>query len=732
MAGERRLARLRDRLGAVASRAAPLYGLLAGMAIAVPLLAGTLTGQADTGVIVALGAYLAAVRAPEGTYGQKARSYFVIVLFIGLGELIGGLLAGHRWAAVAAVPLLVILGTLVKRIGLTAALAAIFATIRPPGEDPVQGALLSAAGALLMTVLVLAPWPGRRLRPLTEALADAVEAVAGALDGVTGPVEEWERSRRAAADAIGRARATYGMYTTSSADDRPARLIKTIVKLLHEVVALRGLIEAESATPLHDDLKAETRAAVAVSAARTRLLAGAIANPGNHVPVDRPTPMPISRGALSRLGDRVDEARREAAEGNEDLVAAALAFQAWRSLRRLNSTIDSAARLVAAGITLKLAVVPRLPGPPDPRSWWHRVVKALRTWPPSLRYAIRAGLTILVAMGLWAGMDLPHGHWLPLATLMCLRGTYGETVSRVLERVGGTAVGSILAAVLLVISPGRPALTAIIFVLAVFGFALSPVGYLYWVVLCTPLLMMIIDFGEPVPWSVAAVRIVLTIGGSSLALAAARLLWPAAPTGQLPTLLATLLERHAEVVRATAAALGEEQQPPLVERLRPAQQAAGVVTAEADRLSHDPAPDIERISRLREAVRSAHRIRDEVITLAGMARAESAARGPVSAVLERLADRLEESAEAVVVGDREPPPLDLDDLLAELDAQLSSLVKRRRAEVEGGTHLDDTTPLRSDLLSVAAVRHAIRSLRADTEALVHAAFLVSGGRPAAG
>lgn len=724
MAVETWPARLRARLVIARGRAAPFYGLSAGIAISLPLLIGTVTGQVGKGVVASLGAYLAAVRAPEGTYGQKARSYFVIVAVIGVGEFFGGLLEGRPWMAVAALPLLVILGTLVKRIGLTLGLAAIFAAIRPPGADVYQGAALSMLGALLMTVLVLAPWPGRRLRPLTEALSNALEAIAKALDSATGPVEQWERSRRKASDVVTHARATYGMYNTGSADDRPARLINTIVKLLHEVVALRALLEAASAQPLQADLEAETRAVVAVTATRVRELAVTVADLGVH---RQPPSLSSEREALSELEHKVEEVRREAFYGNEDLVATALAAQAGRALQRLNAMVDAAARIIAAGITLRLAVVPRLPEPPHPASCWRRVVKALRTWPPPLRHAIRAGLTMLAAMVIWAWMHIPYGHWLPLAVLLCLRGTYGETVSRVLERVGGTALGSTVAAVLLFLAPGHPTLVLIIFVLTVFGFALSPVSYLYWVILCTPLLMMIIDFGVPVPWSTAGVRIVLTIGGSGLALAASRLLWPAAPTSQLPALLAALQERHAEVIRSAAEELDtavaeKEGRPSLAERLRPARSAAETVNAEADRLIHDPAPDTQLIKRLREAVRAAHRIRDELITLGGMAKAESAAAGPVAATLEHLAEYLEESAAALRTGDRPLPPIELDDLLADLDARLSSLVKRRRAEIKGGTGLDVSTPLRTDLLSVASVRHAVRALRSDTQVLAHAPF----------
>jgi uncharacterized membrane protein YccC len=703
---------------------APLYGLFAAVAVATPLFAGIAAHRIPQGVIAALGAYLAAVRVPEGTYGQKARTYAIIVPEIGIGEFVGGLLDGHRWTAVLLISALAAFGAFFPRLGQTLALATLFATIRPPTQNVLHGALLSVAGALVMVVLVLLPWPGRRIRPLTDALSEAVERVAGALDAVTGPAADWERRRRAASDAIGRARTTYGVYNTSSEDDRPSRLIRTVVKILHEVVALRTLIDAEAARPLHRDLATETSAAVAVSAARLRQVSQAVIRPTLATPAPPgPDPgedgerVPI-QGALHRLEERTNQVRREAFEGTEDMVAAALAAQVWRSVDRLDSTIEAADRIVAAGITLRLALVPRLPEPPSPLSWWRRLVRALRVRPPSLRYGVRAGLTMLVAMVVWAEAHLPHGHWLPLAALMCLRGTYGETVSRVSQRIGGTAIGAVAAALLLVLSPGHYTLAAIIFVFAVFGFAVIPVSYLWWVILCTPLVMMLIDFAVPVPWDTAAIRIGLTIAGSMLALLAARLLWPAAPTDQLPAVVATMLDRHAEVIRAVANA--DDAQGALSPWLRPAQDAARRLSTETDRMAHDPAPDSRLIGRLREAITSAHRIRDEAITVAGMVRAESAAIGPVSAILERLADHLAEAADIVRAGDGAGslPTLDLDDLLKDLDGQLALLVKRRRAEVvEGGTDLSDTTPLRRDLLSVAAVRHAVRSLRDDTQTL---------------
>ncbi len=734
--------RVRHALTAIEGQAAPIYGLSAAVAMAGPLLAGALTGHAAAGVIVALGAFLVAVRAPEGTYGQKARSLGIVVTLVTVGSLAGGLISGHRWITVAVVPPLVIVGSLAPRIGVTLPLATLLAGIRVPVGSALHSALLSLLGAALMAGLVLAPWPGRRLRPLHEAFAEVTERLAELLDAVIAPPgdPDWEKARRATSDAIARLRTTYAMYHVSSADAHPARLLKALLKLMHETVALRALIEAEAARPLHDNATAaETRAAVAVVAARVRRLAGEIDPTGpwalrlratleQGLPIGYPggsphrgaavsfraDAAPIPSGAFQRLEAAVGEVRREAFEGDEDLVAVALAAQVERSLRRLTGIVEQAGRVVAAGIMIRPAV-PRLPETPTAASLWTRLRNLPRTRPNLVRQALRAAVTILVAMIVWALMDIPHGHWLPLTTLLVLRGTYGETVRRIWQRIGGTLLGAVIAAVVLAAAPGQYWLVAVIFVLALFGFALTPVNYAFWILMNTPLMLLVVDFSEPVPWDTAMLRVGLTLLGAAIALAAARLLWPSAHLGRLPVSLARLCADHAEAIRS-AEEPGEEAAAILTDKLRIAREAAGSVTTHINRMAQDPAPDTELITRLRDAVAAAHRIRDEVIAVAGMARSSG---GPIAGILEELAEHLAEVAETLesAGGDSVPPEPELDGLFAEFDQRLSALARERRAEVASGVDMQDTTPLRRDLLSVAAVRHALRGLRGDVAEL---------------
>ncbi|GAA1554074.1 hypothetical protein GCM10009678_41350 [Actinomadura kijaniata] len=738
----------RESLARIEGRAAPFYGLAAALAMAVPLLAGAATGHAAQGAMIALGAYLVALRAPEGPYGHRARNLASAVLVVAAGATVGGHLAGHTWLAVLVVPPIVALGSMITWIGPTAALAVLLTAVRPPTHDVVYNGFLELFGGLLASLLLLAPWPARRLRPLRAALAEAADAVAEALDAVaqeigtsdtsaldavdiTDPdlaavarVPVWEERRRAASRAIGAARTTVGFYRAGrnrEEPSRPERLIDALARVMHETVALRTLVEAAGRRPPDREWEMEARVAVAALAARVRLLARAVARPGD-APLGSMESM-----AVRRLARQSEKIRRAGLAGDEDLVAAALIGQVRRSIDRIAGSVDAARRIVAGGVRIGVGPPRRLPAP-HPVSAWDRMGRAVRTRSPGFRQVTRVGLTVAVAMALAAALRLPHGHWMSLTVMMCLRGTYGETVTRLTQRIVGTAVGSIVAAVLLALAPNQTTATLILFGFALLGFTMRPVNFAYWALFGTPLAMMLLDFSTPSDWTAAGERIALTLAGGALAFLAVRLLWPTGHAERLPVQLGRMLTAHADLARSAAEVVEGERETLPHDRLVAAEQAAETVSETRTRLADERVPDTERISRLRSTVAAAHRVRDHLIAVGRMAREQSVDAGPIPEILDRIADRLEEAADEIEEsGDlrgapEAPTPAErLDEEFADLDDHLSSLAKRRRAEVAAGVGTDEFTPLRHALLQVSGTRYAVRALRRDTEEMIDTA-----------
>ncbi|WP_131735648.1 FUSC family protein [Actinomadura roseirufa] len=753
------LKRAREAYAHTNGQTAPFYGLAAALAMTAPLLAGAVAGHPTAGAMIALGAYLVALRAPEGPYGARARDLAAGVLLVAVGSAAGGTLSGHAWLAVAAVPPLIALGVAVPRIGATAGLAVLLSAVRPPSGDVLHTGLLELAGGLLTAALLLAPWPARRLRPLRAALSEAATAVAETLDAVAQDVgapdaaplddveltdpglravtrkPDWERCRRAASEALTAARTTFGLYRTGRGrtdPTRPERLIDALSRVLHETVTLQAVLEAARNYPPDREWELETRTAISALAARLRLLAGAVATSG-EAPLGGE-----ESAAIRRLGRAADQIRRAGLAGDEDLVAVALIAQVRRSADRIAGEVASARRIVAGGVGVRIGP-PRMPDAPHPVPALGRLGHAVRTRSPLFRQVTRVYVTAAVAMALSAALHLHHGHWMTITAMLSLRATYGETLDRLVQRVGGTAAGSVIAALLLTLAPDQPTTALIVFCFALAGFTLRSVNFAYWALFGTPLAMMLLDFSTPSDWRAAGERIALTLAGTLLSFLAIRLLWPTGHRERLPVQLGRLLRTHADLVRATADVVGGERARLPQDTVVAAERAAEAVAETRLRLEHDRLPDTALITRLQTVVRAAHRVRDHLIAVARMSHEKAVDTGPVPEILDRLADRLEEGAADIEdpPGDRAPDvpsaAAELDEELADLDAHLSALTRRRRAEIKSGVDRDEFTPLRHALLQISGTRYAIRSLRRDTGRVIDGAVLIAspaqGGSP---
>ncbi|MGH3240839.1 MAG: FUSC family protein, partial [Spirillospora sp.] len=360
---------------------------------------------------------------------------------------------------------------------------------------------------------------------------------------------------------------------------------------------------------------------------------------------------------------------------------------------------------------------------------WARVRRAVRTRSPTFRQVARVFVTAVAAMTLAAALGLSHGHWLTITAMLSLRATYGETIEHVVQRVGGTAAGSVIAAVILTLAPDEPAVAVIVFFFALAGFAMRAVSFTYWALFGTPLAMMLLDFSTPADWRTAGERIVLTLGGTLMTYLAVRLLWPAGHLERLPGQLGRLLGTHARLVRKTADVLAGEIVRLPHEAITTAERSAEDVDQTRTRLGQERVPDTERIAELGAAVDAAHRTRDHLIAVARLSREEAVDTGPIPEILDRLADELEEAAEELEdVENLDPkaaamPAEELSEELADLDTHLSTLTRRRRAEIRSGAvDGDDFTPVQHALFQVSGTRHTIRALRRDTGTVIESSL----------
>ncbi|HEY2565643.1 MAG TPA: FUSC family protein [Acidimicrobiales bacterium] len=138
-------------------------------------------------------------------------------------------------------------------------------------------------------------------------------------------------------------------------------------------------------------------------------------------------------------------------------------------------------------------------------------------WPEARGYALLLVIPTTLAAGIAGTFQISHGAWTATTVLRVLRPDQASTVTRGKQRAAGTVAGAMLAAVLLAAAPG--AVTAVVvMVMAVTAMQLvGPRRYAWYTFFLTLIALQISSVGHPRDWGIAAIRAVLTLVGSAVA-----------------------------------------------------------------------------------------------------------------------------------------------------------------------------------------------------------------------
>ncbi len=411
---------------------------------------------------------------------------------------------------------------------------------------------LFAAGCLWATLLTMVLWRIYPFRPVRRAISDAYRAIArlvgdlrGLLEADTG-TEAWDAHarghRRAVRDAVERARTAVQdtLRVRGQASPRAAQgliRIEAADQLFGALIALSDLLEAEHDPVLRqaaDRLLRLLRPLIVV-------VAEAIAadDPGLGGKLRRPV------GRLARIAPVMAEITAAGARHP------ALQPLADAMLVRLRAAVS---------LTLPGGTVPgSVDAKPSPR--WQRVFGPVRSnldWQSAvLRHAVR-GAT-LAAPALLATLPFAgrFQHWLTITLVLTLQPFYATTWQRALERIGGTALGGLLAALIALVCTTPLSIAAALFPLAVLTFAVRGVNYGAFILLLTPLVVLLTEFSRPGTGEllIAGERALYTFAGGALAVVGGLVLWPSWEPDRLRQTLQEALAAHAAFAEAELAAL---------------------------------------------------------------------------------------------------------------------------------------------------------------------------------
>ena len=207
------------------------------------------------------------------------------------------------------------------------------------------------------------------------------------------------------------------------------------------------------------------------------------------------------------------------------------------------------------------------------------------------RHALRVAVVAALGTAVITRYELAHGIWLPLTSLVILQPEYGGTITRALQRTAGTVAGAVVAGLLIASVHGTAAFDAAIATLLFATFALIRRRYGYAITFLTPIVMLLIGAGSANPWIDLAERIVYTVVGAALALAAGYGLWPQWERVRLSDRLARAVRADRDYLVAALAGLGsaEPADAALAQLRRQAEIAVGNADAAFQRMLGEPA-----------------------------------------------------------------------------------------------------------------------------------------------
>jgi YccS/YhfK family integral membrane protein len=217
-----------------------------------------------------------------------------------------------------------------------------------------------------------------------------------------------------------------------------------------------------------------------------------------------------------------------------------------RNLAQLDSQLAGASQPAARAGRTEMRLFDR-----SPRSWRdvvERVRRQLTPRSPLFRHALRLAIALAAGYGVMRAIHPAQGYWIMLTTLFVCQQTYGETVSRMGQRIAGTALGVVVGWALLQLFP-QPLVQSSLAVLAgMLFFATRATRYLLATASMTLLVLMC--FNQVGDSGVLIMpRLVDTAIGSVIAGLAVLLVLPHWQARRINELAATAMRSHAGYLR---------------------------------------------------------------------------------------------------------------------------------------------------------------------------------------
>ncbi|MGA0067870.1 MAG: FUSC family protein [Miltoncostaeaceae bacterium] len=532
-------------MGPGVGRPSPLGGLRVAVALAGPLAVGLAIDRRDLAILATGAALFTAMVDPGGGYGRHLRVYMAMAAVNVVVTMLALACAGHAVTAGVVMRALGLLAGVVTAGGAVPAAAApaglilfIMAQAFMPSPAFWPSVLSVAAGCAWVALIAVLPWPVAPYAPAEVAVSTAWMAIA---DQAGRPGDD--RLREVAVQSLLSARDTVASVRSRRQGwSRESQRLWATVMAGQRATSLIGAVEderrREAAEPgvqhAMDDVLDQVRA-------RAREVAALCLDPRR--PVD-----------ITGLDAAVD--RMRALAPDPDGLTGPARHQALVATGRMRSALRIRRRVHEAVEALTADPPPHVARIPTPHRSHAPTVREAFDWRSTgLRHGLRLGVATGLSVGAFTALagtpiiGITHGQWVSIALVGVLRPTLGDSVQVAGQRAIGTALGAVLAMGLLAALAGSPWILALAIVgLGAIAGWLAPVNYMWFVLLFTPLSLLLSAFGIGLDAAIASERLIATGLACVAGVLLATYAWPTRSGEQLPGALAAALRAAADDV----------------------------------------------------------------------------------------------------------------------------------------------------------------------------------------
>jgi len=145
--------------------------------------------------------------------------------------------------------------------------------------------------------------------------------------------------------------------------------------------------------------------------------------------------------------------------------------------------------------------------------------------PPLIMFALIRALAIAGTVALAFGLDLSHGYWMPIATIVAMKASLSQSTLAAAQRVAGALIGAAAAALLLLIPANEHGLRlltttlgleVVALVLLMHGAAIRFWNYALYCGAIAAGVLILMDLPQPSNYSAEGYRVLWTLCGVAI------------------------------------------------------------------------------------------------------------------------------------------------------------------------------------------------------------------------